>query len=337
MYEFYNSSTDRMHRLIPLEFTLGDPVMGDISEVLSNSCHQLYEYSLNLRQDFLVNPDRYYLNMCGGRNLYIKFTDELISYSYDNSHIYLSKEELENVFWKHHKGITSVLDRAGITLEKKLFPLKYMGFTVEHENDKYVFSNPAYPDMFVSLRLLCSTTSDAKLKNYGEYLRSWRDFRILVNPKHRQTALDIIRLLPEDMQTGAIEIYGAIKKLKLREIPYTPDFIRFVSKGKTVSVLKRDHFIIYFSCENAANDFIESCEPDMQQYMFKNFNYCRNCRSNCGNTKTYSLLDKNIKSCMGLNVLIENLENPKLIKMAKDILDMFNYPQFCHSERSEEP
>jgi len=320
MYELFNSSIERVDRLLPLEFTLGDPMMKNISDQLAESCRQLHQYTLNIRRDFTANPSRYYLNIPGGRNLYNKFAEGLIQYSSDNSHLYLTKDELDNVFWKHHKGVTQVYEKHGLTLEIKLLPLEYMGYKVEYENERYIFSNPAYPNMFMALRLLRDAAQAPKLKNYGEYILNWRDFRILVNPRHRQTAIDIISVLPENLQSGAMEIYSAIDELKPRCVPYTPDFIKFVRKGKNVAVLKRDHYLIYVNNETAVIDYLKLCEPEIQEYIFKHLNYCRNCRPVCKWKKQYNILIKNIKTCSDVNVEIKNLDNPKLVAMAKHLL-----------------
>ena len=309
---FYNSSTDRMNRLLPLEITLGDPSMKDISEGLAESCRQLHQYTLDIRQDFAANPDRYYLNIPGGRNMYGKFAEGLLHYSSDNSHLYLTKDELDNVFWRHHKGVSQAHDKHGLSLEMKLLPLEYMGYTVEYENERYIFSNPAYPNMFAALRLLHTAAQDPKLKNYGEYILSWRDFRILANPKHRQTATDIIAVMPENLQNGALEIYKAIEELKPRSVPYTPDFIKFVRKGKNVAVLKRDHYLIYI------ND-LKSCKPEFSECIFKNLNYCRNCRATCKLRTQSNVLGRNVKTCSNVNVRVASLDNPTLVEIAKEL------------------
>jgi hypothetical protein len=173
----------------------------------------------------------------------------------------------------------------------------------------------------LAANLLVNSAKKAKGNFYHYFIRSL-DYRILARPTHLQTAYDIIRLLPENLQPGAKELFDYVEFQKLKSNPYTVDHISFTVKSKNVCSLRRDHFYIPLGNEYEANSFMEICKPALQKFIFRHLNYCTNCTLSHNGGAKYRLLEKNVAVCSEMGIRIKNFDEKSEIETAKNIIDM---------------
>ena len=317
----YDSIIELKKRILPLDITLSSEMMVCVSDDIKNACRQLYDYKVNLYNCILSNPERYFLNIEGRMlNVYGFFVEKLVMFEENsNGNFVLSENDFDLCLEGHHKGINKILKKNNITFSDKIAPLSDLGWNISQNNSLYIINNFIYPQIMLAARPFVNLAKKSK-SNYYHYMIRSLDFRILTKPTHLQTANDIIRLLPENLQEGANEVYNYINELKLKNNPYTMDHISFSSKNKNICSLRRDHFYIPLGEEHEANEFMALCEPYIQKFIYKYLNYCTNCVPSHNGGAKYRLLDRQVKVCSKMGVRFKKFDEQIEVETVKKLI-----------------